>query len=245
MTGRRSTRTAAERGHVKRQGRQKLHAGPANRRGYTMVEVMMGLSILAIGSVSIIGLQKYAAMGTMTSRHITSASAISAGVLEAMNAESLSWVGNGAPAAVPDPALMPWLGSALLAADTLSEGLWTRPTIVAGTFNAFTIEGVPMDSGAPTAPTAYCSHVRAAWLGLQDQIILGDDLDAKAVRVEVRTFWAKSGRDISAECSNTTFTQPQIDMLLAGTTVNTPINGRDRLEYGVVYFTTIIRRPSP
>lgn len=222
----------------------------ALRGGYTMVEVMMGLSILAIGSVSIMGLQKFAAMGTLTSRHITSASAVSAGVLEAMNAESLSWVDNTPTSGEVDR--MPWLGSALVAANGTNQGLWARPTTiaplppdVAGTFNAFTLEGVAQDADSVGAPTAYCTHVRATWLGRQNELGPGTADDAGAVRVDVRTFWARSGRDISNECdANGVFSILAVTDLLESTVPNNQVVNRFRDEYGVVYFTTIIRRPS-
>ncbi len=217
------------------------------RRGYTMVEVMMGLSILAIGSVSILSLQKYAAMGTMSSRHITNASAISAGVLEAMNAESLSW-GADNVMTVPERIAMPWLGNALFSANAQVEGVWARPAVPAGSLNAFTLEGVAQNSDVQAPTTAYCSHVRATWLGRQNQTGPGAGDDATAVRVEVRTFWAKSGRSVAAECDNGDVPTLTLDGLLENTAINTPVvvGGipRHRDQYGVVYFTTIIRRPS-
>jgi prepilin-type N-terminal cleavage/methylation domain-containing protein len=220
---------------------------PVARDGYTMVEVMMGLSILAIGSASILGLQKYAAMGTMSSRHITNASAISGAVLEAMNAESLSWVTNTAP----DVNAMPWLAAALVGANGRVEGDWSRPVVttpVAGTFNAFTLEGVAQSSQTTSTRTAYCTHVRATWLGRQNETAVGAADNATAVRVDVRTFWAKSGRDVSVECNADVFLPASLETLLENTNINTTINvngvPRHRDNYGVVYFTTIIRRPS-
>jgi prepilin-type N-terminal cleavage/methylation domain-containing protein len=230
--------------------RFRLARRSASRKGYTMVEVMMGLSILAIGSVSILGLQKFAAMGTMSSRHITNASAISGGVLEAMNAESLSWVDNAAPD-VTERNAMPWLGAALFAADAEVEGAWASPTVTlpaAGTFNAFTLEGVAQDSDTVLPTTAYCTHVRATWLGRQNPTGPGVGDDATAVRVDVRTFWAKSGRSVADECNGTTFSTANLNNLLENTAINSlvPVSGIDRHRdnYGVVYFTTIIRRPS-
>ncbi len=216
----------------------------SSRRGYTMVEVMMGLSILGIGSVSIIGLQKYAAMGTMTNRHITNASSLSASRLETMSAEAQAWTGtceaanncNLAATVTAKLGSMPWLGAALVAADGASEGAWGAPTL-----RGFTIEGVAKDPAAVGgAPVAYCSHVRAAWLGNQN--------NASAVRLDVRTFFAKSGRDIRTECDPAQITTAQITGLLEATTASSTlaIGGvtRRREEYGVIYMTTILRRPS-
>ena len=230
--------------------RSLFRGATAPRAGYTMVEVMMGLSILAIGSVSILSLQKFAAMGTMSSRHITNASAISGGVLEAMNAESYSWVDNGVPTAAERNA-MPWLGAALAAADGQIEGAWARPTttVPASTLNAFTLEGVAQDSDTLLPTTAYCTHVRATWLGRQNPSGPGAADDAQAVRLDVRTFWAKSGRSVADECNGAVFATATLNGLLENTDVNTlvAVNGIDRHrdQYGVVYFTTIIRRPTP
>lgn len=197
-----------------------------HRAGYTMVEVMMGLAILAVGAAAIVSLQRFAVMGTMTSRHLTNATNIAASVIEAMDRESGRWTDVASVGA----ATMPWLGTALD-----SENNWIAPAI-----RGARIDGTPVDVSTvlDTDEVAYCTHVRAVYLG--DPAAVGGLNEPDGARVEVRTFWAKSGRTVAPECRDLTGTEV---MDLFNNNDQTVIGiDRNRAEYGVVYLTTIIRR---
>lgn len=210
------------------------------RRGYTMVEVMMGLSVLAIGATGIIAMQKYALMGTMTSRNVMNATNIAGSSIEKMSAEAAIWENNGPQ----DPLEMPWLGPALN-----NPNQWVVPPD-----GAALIDGTPLDistidlAGNPVTPVGYCTHVRAELVGNRNAIAPGDPLlggtdSTDIARVEVRTFFAKSGRNIACECQTWTALETT-GVFDDGTT--TTCGGasepRSRGEYGIIYMTTILRR---
>lgn len=200
----------------------------------------MGLSVLAIGATGIIAMQKYALMGTMTSRNVMNATNISASSIEKMSSEAAMWEDNGSQ----DVVKMPWLGPALNTPNT-----WVIPAD-----GAALIDGTPFDIGTinlaanPVTPIGYCTHVRAALVGNKDPIPPADPLlggtDATDIaRVEVRTFFAKSGRNVACECQ--TWTAAETTALFDDVPTNTcgsPTEARTRGEYGVIYMTTIIRR---
>lgn len=203
----------------------------ASRRGYTMVEVMMGLAILAVGATAIIALQRFSVLGTMTARHLTNATNVSSSVIEQMNIESGLWTTNSGTF---NTGTMPWLGTAL------NSTAWVAPAN-----HAFLIDGTPVDATTATAdtPVAYCTHVRSTWLGNRDAI--ANTFEATdIVRIEVRTFFAKSGRSVAIECKD--WTGAQVETLFGGgsLTVSGVTGPRTREEYGAVYLTTIVRRTS-
>ncbi|MFO0553128.1 MAG: prepilin-type N-terminal cleavage/methylation domain-containing protein [Polyangiaceae bacterium] len=205
------------------------------RAGYTMVEVMMGLSILAIGASSIIALQRFSVMGTATSRHITNATNVTASVLETLNVESNSWTANTGA----DEAAMPWLGRTLNQA-TVPAGAWQKP---ANGLYGFTLDGMPVDPSSG-AVVAYCTHVRGMLLGPVSETAPGLNDQADSIRVEARTFYARSGRDIAAECNAWAANQVTGMFNSPGTLQAVPGQpSRRREEYGVIYLSTIIRRP--
>lgn len=210
------------------------------RRGYTMVEVMMGLSVLAIGATGIIAMQKYALMGTMTSRNVMNATNIAASSIEKMSSEAAIWADNG----TQDTVAMPWLGPALN-----TPNVWVVPPD-----GAALIDGTPLDiatidlAANPVTPVGYCTHVRAELVGNKNAIppsdpLLGGTDSTDIARVEVRTFFAKSGRNIACECQTWTATETTDVFDDVGTnTCGNATEPRTRGEYGVIYMTTILRR---
>lgn len=199
------------------------------RAGYTMVEVMMGLAVLAVGAAGIVSLQRFSVMGTMTSRHVTSATNVASSTLEVMALEAGRWTDNGTSLT---PANMPWLGTALQSPNT-----WVGPP----TLRAFRMDGsVVADAAAlgDTDQVAYCAHVRSVILG---NVAPSGALDgADAARVEVRVYYSKTGRTIAPECRD--LDGADVEALFTGTPQNVLGLNRSRDEYGVVYLTTIIRR---
>jgi prepilin-type N-terminal cleavage/methylation domain-containing protein len=213
------------------EGQRSARAGfkRALRRGYTMVEVMMGLAILAVGAAGIVSLQRFAVMGTMTSRHVTSATNVASSTIELMALEAGRWTNNGSSIT---PANMPWLGTALGAPNT-----W----VGADTLRAFRMDGSPFPSAAALLngdQVAYCAHVRAVYLG--NAAAAGALDSADAARVEVRVFYSKTGRSVAPECRD--WSGLMVTNLFNNTNQTALGISRSRSEYGVVYLTTVIRR---
>jgi type IV pilus assembly protein PilV len=187
-----------------------------------MIEVMMGLAILAVGATGVIALQKTAALGTVTSRHLSNATNISRSVIEAAEADAMQWTDNTANLG-PVGWLNPGGGLGLAAPSDVADPPWyTLPV------NSFSLNLEPLDPmAADPIAVAYCTQVRVSWLGLKAPP--PPALESTAVRLEVRTIFARSPRDISAECNPANV--GNVTNLLAGTD-----------EYGAVYLTTVIRR---
>jgi prepilin-type N-terminal cleavage/methylation domain-containing protein len=199
------------------------------RHGYTMIEVMMGLAILAVGATGVIALQKTAALGSVTSRHLANATTVSRNVIEEAEAEAMTWTDNTSNFG---PAVG-WLRPGLESSDNNPDPPWYTTVDSRFSINLELLPVVPLPPPNDT-PVAYCSHVRVSWLGRKTPA--APAVESTAVRFEVRTLFSRTPRDIRDECA----ADPQdITDLLDGTS---DFAGRTRDEYGAVYLTTVIRR---
>jgi prepilin-type N-terminal cleavage/methylation domain-containing protein len=191
----------------------------ARRAGFTMIEVMMGLAILAVGAAAVIALLKFTLLGTLDGRHVANASLVTSSYIERMRTASIAWtnvdnldVVNMDGTAPNSP--VPGFGTAAAA--------------------AMATPGIP-------GPWIYfggtADNARATLDGTQAAAGGANDI----FRVELRTLWARSGRSIGADCNaapatfTTLLASPANTAAIAGAT-------RRRSEYGVVYLTTFIRR---
>ena len=193
------------------------------RPGYTMIEVMMGMAVLAVGATGIVALQKTAALGTVTSRNLTNATSVSRSVIEMAESEAGTWTGNTAPGLPTGD----WLGTALANPD-----VWVRPN-----WSGFSLDLEPLNVTAPTAPVAYCTQVRASWLGNPNPG--PGNTGATAVLLEVRTLFARAPRDVDDECAAAPST---VTALFGGTDQTYGTIARNENEYGLVQLTTVLRR---
>lgn len=184
----------------------------------------MGLAILAVGAAAIVSLQRFAVMGTMTSRHVANATNVTSSVIETMEREAGMWTDISSIS----PSTMPWLGNALDA-----PNVWDAPDI-----RAFRTDGLPVDASllSDTDEVAYCTHVRAVFLGNATAGVG----EADAARVEVRTFYSKSGRTVAPECRD--WSGATVQSLFDNTDQTVLGINRNRSEYGAIYISTIIRR---
>lgn len=227
----------------------------ANRRpsrGYTMIEVLMGMAILAVGASGVVALQKVTVLGVTHGRNINTATSIAAAHLEALRADAQRW--NSLADYITDPTLL----NTLLPATTVGPGTWQLPPA------AFPNDGTPgpglgvsdltgaTDAADPdSAPVAYCTHVRVTPLIFDPassrydsgQPGGGDTLqaqDALMLRLEVRTFWAKAGREVRTECDSTF-----VDTMTAGLGGSPIAVGSVNYtadDYGWVFLSTAVRR---
>jgi hypothetical protein len=206
-----------------------------------MIEVMMGLAILAVGATGIIALQKTAVLGSVTSRHLTNATNISRSVIEAAEADAMAWTDN-VDAARLGPLggwLNPVAGVGLSGPDDTADPPWyTIPTAMPVS-NSFTLNLEPIDPAAPGGlAVAYCTQARLSWIGLKAPA--APAIESTAIRLEVRTIFARSPRDISLECLPANV--DNVTDVLAGAAFDFGAGTRSPDEYGAVYLTTVIRR---
>lgn len=207
--------------------RSAAKARRARARGYNMIEVMMGLAVLAVGASGVVALQKITVLGVTSGRNLTAASVIAAAHIEALRTDAARWT-------TTDMTTAP-LTSALFIAD----GEWTSPAALTG-FGGLGFSDVTghteKDAADLAHPVAYCTQLRAVPIANspepEDAPIL--------LRVEARTFWAKSGRPVTDECLPDSI--PDMNDVLSGTPkafYGVEYNVQD---YGVVYLTTSVRR---
>jgi prepilin-type N-terminal cleavage/methylation domain-containing protein len=200
-------------------------------RGYTVVEVMMALSVLAVGGMGVVGLQKFAVVGALDARGITGASTVATGWIDFCQNEAAVWN-------LPDNSdktEMPLVSQALV-----TPGVWIQiPTINVN--NYLPNAGSTMIDGSTDA--MYCSQIRATWIGPPDALTAQNNATASdVIRIDVRTWYAKSGRPVTAECA--TWDGSTVDDLLAtpGATASDGTIMRSRYEYGWVFESGTIRR---
>ncbi len=157
------------------------HGKKTGQRGFTMIEVMMALTVLAIGMLGIIALQKATVVGNQEAQQITVANAIARSWIERLQRDAGRWNHPSTLKAKSDIDETVWLNNV-----GGPSSLWFRPVMSGlepGASPAFDRNGVDIDltdSAKMLSDAVYCTHLRLRWI-YPDQLI----------RAEVRVFWAK------------------------------------------------------
>jgi hypothetical protein len=156
-------------------------------RAYTVVEVLMAMTIMAIGGAAVISMQKTSISGNLDARRADVANAIARIWVERLQRDSMLWTLPGRQ----NPAGNNIANSPILATITKSPGLWFLPTQEMGKSGvnetmspAFDILGRDLALGAPMNGADFCVHVRLQWLD-QTGVPPGGDL----MRADVRVVW--------------------------------------------------------
>lgn len=153
----------------------------AARRGFTVVELMMSLALLAVGITGIIASQRVTLEANLHARDVATANFVAAAWLEQLRIDAAAW--NHPSELDPNSDLNEtlWLKS--------TPGEWTAPTPGRSWSRAFDQLGNPI---APDAdpPPRFCSHVH-----LTD--LYGNAPGYGRIRATVRVFWARGGADPS------------------------------------------------
>ena len=211
----------------------------------------MGLAVLAVGAAAVIALLKFTLLGTLDSRHVANASLVTASYLERIQTAALAWnrfdnqdlidMNGLGPAVAPVPNFGTMVNGVAGGVAAGTPSVWMHfgaPTAAASpAFARATLDGA---LGVGPTDTAYCTHVRVTFTS-------GPDLPAAGTqggdnfRVELRTFWARSGRPVEDECQ---LAPAAMDAMFASPAATLAIgpSTRTRAEYGVVYLSTIVRR---
>jgi len=194
--------------------------------GYNMIEVMMGLAVLAVGATGVIALQKVTILGVTGGRNITTATAVASRHLEAVRADGVRWTDIN-------------IGAAPLVAALVAAGVWVDPAVnvpfLGDDLGASDVVGTTQ-SGL-VGPVAYCTHLRAVQVSpdpAQLPVLL---------RIEARTFWAKSGRSVGTECGDGA-SGTKMDLVLSGApqSFGAVPNLYSADDYGWVFLATSLRR---
>ena len=152
--------------------------------GYTMIEVMMALGILAVGAAGIIALQKATYVSQTQARNLALANSIAMTWAERLRTDALQWNDfNG----LPDISSTQWLSMPMATTLAPAEmtGLWSPAADVIGR-DAYT--------GDPSA-SAFCTHLRLHRFADSQGGVIWPDM----LRAEIRVFWERSGNPV--DCS--------------------------------------------
>ena len=155
----------------------------ATQRGYTAVEVMMAMTVLLIGSIGVMAMQRAAVQGNVDARELDVANSIARGWVERLQRDSTLWT-QASVAQTPPPNLP----SAVLVNENVT-GQWFLPQsrlVPSGAQNdvespAFDILGQD-EASLSAAGIRYCTNLRLTPL----------TMDQTLIRAEVRVFWPRN-----------------------------------------------------
>ncbi len=138
------------------------------QQGYTLIEVMMAVAIMTVGSVGILSLHQATTRGNRMAREMTTAVDVSRVMIERAHRDALLWNTSGDVTGT----------EILINVATSGLGDWVIPSTTIGS-NGFDYQG---NDTATVANMYYCTNVRVSWL-------IGQD----AARVDTRVWWRRSG----------------------------------------------------
>jgi|HubBroStandDraft_6_1064221.scaffolds.fasta_scaffold687355_1 type II secretory pathway pseudopilin PulG len=171
---------------------------PASRRdGYTVVEIMMALAVLALGGSGVIAMQKATVLANNDARNVATATSIAQSWMERMRADALAW---NEPGGTPDLSDTQWLQ--LATNSPALDSTWFQPATVVppapwpGGSPAGDIMGADRYSGDSMLP-AFCTQVRLERFNNNKAAALSAYY--AMIRVEVRVYWDRSGQ--STDCT--------------------------------------------
>jgi prepilin-type N-terminal cleavage/methylation domain-containing protein len=153
-------------------------------RGYTIVELMMALAILAIGVSGIIAMHKVTVGANQHAKNLAVASHIAQAWQEQLAADAARWNHPSALRAQSDLTETVWLRQAA------GTGEWRQPIYDEGLdFGAaFDALGNVVPPGSEDQ-AHYCTNLKLTWLYSQSTPTVGNGL----IRADVRVFWLREG----------------------------------------------------
>jgi prepilin-type N-terminal cleavage/methylation domain-containing protein len=157
------------------------------RRGYTVVELMMALTVLAIGVSGVIAMQKVTVASNQHAKNLALATHIAESWAEELMADATRWNFPTQSNRLSDIGETAWLKK------IDAPDVWFLPE-----YDANLNFGPGFDAlGNVTtvaAQTAFCTHVRLSWL-------YPAATNNGLVRADIRVFWAREGRGAAAPCA--------------------------------------------
>lgn len=185
----------------------------AKTRGFTIVELMMSLAVLAVGISGIIAMQKVTAVSNMHSKSVAIATQIANAWQDQLLTDGTLWRSSIAP-----PNTIRWLRSG-------GAGAWFRPTEHAGSrFSAaFDALGSPV-TAANIQQAQFCVHLQLVPM-LLNAAGPGNDM----IRATIRVLWPRA-QGVQTGATN-----------FCDASVNVEQIGKDTANYHTLYQTVAIR----
>jgi prepilin-type N-terminal cleavage/methylation domain-containing protein len=148
-------------------------------RGYTAVEVLMAMTVMAIGASAVMSMQKASVQGNLDARKVDVANSIARTWVERLQRDSMQWTAPG-PTTGPNSNLAT---AAVISNGITGVGNWVFPDqYIAATppFSpAFDILGRDL-AVADLGNAVFCANVRLTWLTTNE-----------LARADVRVLWPR------------------------------------------------------
>ena len=159
-------------------------------RGYTVIEVMIAMTLLAIGTSGVIAMQKVTAIANRDAKSLVIATQVARTWMERLRGDAAQWNHPSPISQDSDLADTRWLKAV--------TGVWFRPTDdLAGSPAADALGNDVRDTDLANA--IFCTNVRLTWL-------YGPPPSAPPpylIRAEVRVYWLRDGGGGSVEAGKT------------------------------------------
>ncbi|MDX2056145.1 MAG: prepilin-type N-terminal cleavage/methylation domain-containing protein [Polyangiaceae bacterium] len=165
--------------------------------GYTVVELMMAISLFAIGVTAIIALQKVTVTANQHAKNLAIATRIAQSWQEMLAADAVQWNHPSAQISSSDIDDTAWLKN-VSPTPAWFQPAWNDDLQFGPAFDAL---GNPVLLPTNAAQANFCTHIRLSNLypSTEAEGNLGNGL----IRTEVRVFWRRPGVDNNeAFCSN-------------------------------------------
>jgi type IV pilus assembly protein PilV len=154
-------------------------------RGYTVVEVMMALAVLTVGTTGVIAMQKAALIANTNARNLVAANAVAQSWVERLRVDALGWT---------EPGHVPDLDTNTMWLKNVGIGWFTPAASQGPGFPAGSpqddVMGADIFAGDPSAP-AFCTQLRL--------LRISSDPNSsyyRVIRVEVAVYWDQTGRQL-------------------------------------------------
>jgi prepilin-type N-terminal cleavage/methylation domain-containing protein len=202
----------------------------SRRRGYSAVEVLVAMTLFAIGAAGVVGMQRTVVQGGNDARHFDIASNIAHTWLGRLQRDSMAWTqpNNAFPTASNITTNTTWLQGLATGAPNCTT-TWCQPASTGpGMSGAFDLWGRDLGPAGGAVVHEFCAQYKLNWIS-------GGQLGPPAatlIRAEVRVVWARIDRAPIGDCN-----------LYPGWTWN-PDTQPGSFNYHFVYAATTVR-PNP
>lgn len=147
---------------------------PPNQRGYTVVELLMSLAVLAVGVSGIIAMQRVTAATNRSARQIATATQIAESWIGHLATDASVWDGQD------------FTRTAWLKTDTLTGAFFLPVYSEERQFGpAFDVQGAAVETDS--SDLFYCTHLRF------EPVYAAGSGRSEVVRADVRVFWPRAG----------------------------------------------------
>jgi len=196
----------------------------ATKRGYTAVEVLVAMTLFAIGAAGVVGMQRTVVQGGNDARRFDVATNITHIWLERLQRDSMVWTQPNAQTQTSNLGSTMWLNALTTSACTTN---WCPPASTPPSSGAFDMWGRDLGAASATVVHEFCAQYKLNFIAGGNPPPPGT-----IIRAEVRTVWARIDRTPISNCNS-----------FPGWPAGDP-DGATRNNYHFVYASTTLR-PNP